>query len=209
MCMFISALGFLACRASHLHRTWPPAWTGFHVSQCVFTTGPPALSGFPSTRAEASSIDRRPCLVDFCTGLLALWGFPVEQNMASGMDLPPSISECMYYRASRFVGLPLLHRPLAHLCRGGYTLNFESVKYVCLHVILGCWLSWVGGSVQWVSQATCGWGFPKPQTKVSCVLSTWAPLFTCGKNGHGAEDCRMGTPHLWMQPARSPLSERE
>ena len=60
MCMYIFTLGFLTCRASHLHRTWPPAWTGFHESQCVFNTGPPALSGFPSTRSEVSSIGRLP-----------------------------------------------------------------------------------------------------------------------------------------------------
>ena len=37
--------------------------------------------------------------------------------------------------------------------------------------LVRCSLSWVGGSVRLVSQATCGWGFPKPQTKVSCVLA--------------------------------------
>ena len=64
---------------------------GFHVSLNVCITGPRTLTGFPSTRTEASSIDRRPCLVDFCSERFALWGCPVEHNMASGPSPPRGV----------------------------------------------------------------------------------------------------------------------
>ena len=91
MFLLIFVMGCPRGRASRLYRIWLQACTGFHVSQCVFTTGPPALSGFPSTRTEASSIDRRPCLVDFCSELFALWGCPGEHNMASGSSPPRGV----------------------------------------------------------------------------------------------------------------------
>ena len=67
------------------------------------------------------------------------------------------------------------HQASGPLPPWGFQLKFESAQYVCLAAFLGWSVSWVGGSVRRVAQETCGWGFPKPQTKVSCVLLAGAP----------------------------------
>ena len=119
----------------------------------------------------------------------------------------------MYYRASRFLRLSLLHRPLAHRRRGGIPDFLKLLKmYVC--PFLGWSVSWVGGSVRRVAQDTCGWGFTKPQTKVFCVLlggAPWLPQFSAGLEPRPAGPTVGEHPDASFveQPARSPLSETE
>ena len=114
--MYISEVGFPPCGASHVHRIWPPVWTGFHVSQSVFNTRPLALSCFPCTRTETSGsqllkiwppvwtgfhVSQSVCI----TGPPALPGFPSTRTEAFGIDRLLCLGRFLHW-ASHVTELP-------------------------------------------------------------------------------------------------------